>query len=153
MGRRCRLSSLTTAKEINSAPFVRRLPACETDIHVGFSARALSPRGYLRKVRGARSLRPWWVEFTLCPATLPLPGKTTDLGLRHDCRPEEEADRKSLYIGCRSEREKRSRPCSIQRESEGASPEGKDRVLPLRGIKRDPSGDETALRMTIALSS
>ena len=74
LGRRCRLSSLTTAQAINSAPCVRRLPACETDILVGFSARALSPRGY--------SLRPWRVEFTLCPATLPLPGKAADLGLR-----------------------------------------------------------------------
>ncbi len=51
LGRRRRLSSLTTAPE--------------TDIPVGFSALALSPRGY--------SLRPWGVEFTLCPATLPLP--------------------------------------------------------------------------------
>ena len=58
LGRRCRLSSLTTAPE--------------TDILVGFSARALSPRGY--------SLRPWRVEFTLCPATLPLPGEPAELG-------------------------------------------------------------------------
>ncbi len=52
-----------------------------TGARLGRSARALSPRGYLRKVRGARSLRPWRVEFTLCPATLPLPGEAADLGL------------------------------------------------------------------------
>ncbi|MPM19627.1 hypothetical protein SDC9_66053 [bioreactor metagenome] len=51
LGRRRTLSSVTTAPE--------------TDILVGFSALALSPRG--------SSLRPWRGEFTLCPATLPLP--------------------------------------------------------------------------------
>ena len=56
LGGGCRLSSLTTAQAINSAPCVRRLPACETDIRVGFSA------------------------WALCPATLPLPGKTVDTG-------------------------------------------------------------------------
>ncbi len=77
--RRCRLSSLTTAQAINSAPCVRRLPACETDILVGFSAGAV-PQGMSPQKARSGSLRPWRGEFTLCPATLPLPGKAADLG-------------------------------------------------------------------------
>ncbi|MBL3539607.1 radical SAM protein [Aminivibrio sp.] len=45
LGGGCRLSSLTTAQAIISAPCVRRLPACETDIRVGFSPPGALPRG------------------------------------------------------------------------------------------------------------
>jgi hypothetical protein len=77
----CGLSSVTTAQARPAAPCVRRLPACETDIPVGFSPLMHPPQGDISAKSAERDLfAPGESEFALCPATLLLSEKLVDLG-------------------------------------------------------------------------
>ena len=57
--------SLTTAQASPAAPCVRRLPACETDIRVGFSPPGALPQGIISSPLG-RANSPYARRHFLC---------------------------------------------------------------------------------------
>ena len=83
LGRRRTLSSVTTAQTINSAPCVRRLPACETDIPVGFSAWRCPPGDLLFAPGGANS--PNARQHSLCQGKFRIWVSTESRGSEKRC--------------------------------------------------------------------